>query len=198
MVCLACRRWSGSTLCGYCEAQLGAAGPRTIDGTRVLAAYEHRGPARILVHRLKYEGIRSAATIFGASLVRMIDFPVHVVTYVPRVAIRRWRYGIDQSREVARAVGFELGVPVVRVLDPGWWSPASAGAPKAERQAPRFVIRPGQVVPDGATWLLVDDVLTTGVTMRSAVRRIREKFPADVRSAVATSASEVTSLRARR
>lgn len=198
MVCLVCRKWSGSIVCGCCTSRLEDATPRTIDGDSVLAAYEHRGPARVLVHRLKYEGIRSAATFFELRLVQMINFPVDVVTYVPRVATRRWRYGIDQSKELARAIGSELGVPVVRVLDSGWWSPVSAGAPKAERRAPRFVIRPRKTMPDAASWLLVDDVLTTGATMRSAAQKIREKFSGDVRSVVATSASEVTSLRARR
>lgn len=195
---MVCRKWSGPALCGYCTSRLEEAEPRTIDGDRLVAAFEHRGPARVLVHRLKYEGIRSAATVFGLPLVQMIDFPVDAVTYVPRVATRRWRYGIDQSKELARAIGSELGVPVVRLLDPGWWSPVSAGAPKAERRTPRFVITPRQLMHDGASWLLVDDVLTTGATMRSAAQKIREKFPGDVRSAVATSASEVTSLRARR
>ena len=62
MTCLACRRWGEGVLCGKCRVALVAAPDRYLAGGMVVrAAFLHTGPARALVHRLKYEGIRPAA-----------------------------------------------------------------------------------------------------------------------------------------
>ena len=168
-----------------------------MDGHLVVAGLEHRGPARILVHRLKYEAMLEAARVLAPLVSRQIDYRVDAVTYVPRVLARRWRYGIDQSRELARAVAAELAVPMIRSLEAPWWSPPSAGAPAASRRPPGFSIRSRSPMPAGRL-LVVDDVVTTGATLRGAAQKLREEFLIDVRMAVATSATEVTSLRSRR
>lgn len=168
-----------------------------MDGHRVVAGLEHRGPGRILVHRLKYEAMLEAARVLAPLVTRQVDYRVDAVTYVPRVLARRWRYGIDQSRELARAVAAELAVPMIRSLEAPWWSPPSAGAPAASRRPPGFSIRNRSPMPAGRL-LVVDDVLTTGATLRGAAQKLREEFLIDVRLAVATSATEVTSLRSRR
>jgi predicted amidophosphoribosyltransferase len=197
MTCLTCRNWSIASLCEACAARLEVAPDRTVDGHRVIAGLEHRGPARILVHRLKYEAMLEAARVLAPLLSRQIDYPVDAVTYVPRVLARRWRYGIDQSRELAGAVAAELAVPMIRSLEAQWWSPPSAGAPAASRRPPGFSIRTRSPMRAGRL-LVVDDVLTTGATLRGAAQKLREEFRIDVRLAVATSATEVTSLRSRR
>ena len=197
MTCLTCRNWSIASLCGACAARLEVAPDRIVDGHRVVTGLEHRGPARILIHRLKYEAMLEAAQVLAPLVSSQLDYPVDAVTYVPRVLARRWRYGIDQSRELARAIAAELGVPTIRSLQPPWWSPPSAGAPAASRRPPAFSIRRRLPIPTGR-WLIVDDVLTTGATLGQAAQKLREEFLIDVRLAVATSATEVTSLRSRR
>ena len=197
MTCLTCRNWSIESLCEACAARLEVAPDRTVDGHRVVAGLEHRGPARILIHRLKYEAMLEAARVLAPLVSRQIDFRVDAVTYVPRVLARRWRYGIDQSRELARAIAAELAVPMIRSLEPPWWSPPSAGAPAASRRPPGFSIRYRSPIPPNQL-LIVDDVLTTGATLQGAAQKLREEFLIDVHLAVATSATEVTSLRARR
>ncbi len=70
MTCLACRRWGAGILCGGCLAALAPAPDRYLPGGLVVkAAFLHAGPARALVHRLKYEGIRPAAELLAAALV---------------------------------------------------------------------------------------------------------------------------------
>lgn len=169
-----------------------------VGGRPVIVGFEHVGPARVLVHRLKYEGVTAVAGVFAAHLADRIDGPLSGVTFVPRVRSRRWRYGIDQGVVLARALAIRLDVPLIRTLDAGWWSPPSAGAPAALRSAPRFAAK-RSIRPVGeARWILVDDVMTTGATLAAAAGRLEESFRADVRCVVATSASEVTSLSSRR
>lgn len=198
MVCLACRGWSPRPVCEGCSRRLQPAADRLVAGRTVRVAFEHSGPARVLVHRLKYEGIRTAGRVLGVQMAGRVQFPVDAVTYVPRVPVRRWRYGIDQSLELARVVAAELGVPVIASLRSGWWSPASAGARAADRRAPTFTVRAREL--DGASLRLVvvDDVLTTGLTLAHATGTLQTHLPLNVQSVVATSASEVTSLRSRR
>jgi predicted amidophosphoribosyltransferase len=198
MVCLACRAWSARYVCEECSRRLQPAADRLVDGRIVRAAFEHSGPARVLVHRLKYEGVRAAGRVLGGAMAGRIRFPVDAVTYVPRVHLRRWRYGIDQSLELARVVAAELGLPVVAALHPGWWSPASAGARAADRQAPIFTVQAKELGTDLLSLVVVDDVLTTGSTLARAAGTLQTNFPINVQSVVATSASEVTSLRSRR
>lgn len=128
------------------------------------AAFAHEGAARVLVHRLKYEGLRGAAGPLAAAMAgRLPHGALHLVP-VPRVAARSWRYGIDPALELARSVAALTGLGVVRALRAPLWAPALAGRTTDGRHPPAF--RLARPLPEGA--VLVDDVLTTGATLGSA------------------------------
>ncbi|MFP5322433.1 MAG: ComF family protein [Acidimicrobiia bacterium] len=170
----------GCVVCGagrvaLCAACLRRTSPppstrvRDVGPVEALFAYEGHG-ARI-VQALKYrDGRRLVGPLADALAARCDARPPLVVTWVPTSASRRRHRGFDQSELLARAVGRRLGARVSPVLRrrPG---PAQTGLDRVARsQAAGYVAttRPGAPV------VLVDDVCTTGATLRAATAAVAQ------------------------
>lgn len=187
MVCLACSRLVGGSLCGTCELSL-RPGPELYLGDVgvVRSAFCHRGAARLLVHHLKYRGVVAAGDRLAEAMAPHVPGGA-VLVPVPRVGWRRLRYGVDPAVELAKAIGKLTGRPVARPLVAPFWGRARAGG--SHGFAPRFRLRrdldPNRV-------LLVDDVVTTGATLMEAARL----FPRVEGALTATSSGRVGLIRA--
>jgi predicted amidophosphoribosyltransferase len=171
MVCCVCSGWAQGALCGACERLLLLGGVRRLAGGLLVGfGLCHTGVARTLVHRLKYQGIRRAASVLAPHMAVALQGRRGTLVPIPRVPARKWRYAIDPARELAGALSTLTGLPVSDVLAVPAWEPARAGVGRAARSAPRFSAHstpPGRVI-------LVDDVLTTGATLTAAGRCIGE------------------------
>jgi predicted amidophosphoribosyltransferase len=128
----------------------------------LVAAFEHSGVARELVLGLKYRGLTSFADLVVERLSPHV--PAVPVVPVPRTWSRQVRYGVDAAREIALRMAGALGVPMLDLFTPPFHAPRRAGGDH-DRPPPR--LRAGRV-PEGR-FVLVDDVVTTGATIRSAV-----------------------------
>lgn len=169
MVCLGCRRPFEGPLCGRCRLALRRAPDRPVSGVgAVRSAYLHAGPARSLVHHLKYRGVVAAARLLAEGMAELIPEGV-VLVPVPRVTWRRVRYGVDPARELVTQLGQLGGHPVRRLLSPPVWGRARAGG--VHGFAPRFHLR-GSL--PASPVLLVDDVVTTGTTLAVAAALLPE------------------------
>ncbi len=133
-------------------------------GPLVRSPLLHTGPARELVHLLKYQGLRAAARPLATAMRPLLDPAATALVPVPRSLARRWRYGVDPGPELAAVMAVLTGIPVVQALRAEMWHPRRAGGATANRGLPRFRTR--LEVPAGA--VLVDDVFTTGSTLRAA------------------------------
>ncbi|HUG74328.1 MAG TPA: ComF family protein [Acidimicrobiia bacterium] len=140
----------------------------------------HDGVARTLVHRLKYEASPRAASVLAAMLAARLPPDASALVPVPRVIARRWRYGVDPGRELARALARRTGLPVTDPLRPALWTARRAGPAGRRRGIPRFDTSGG--VPAGA--VLVDDVVTTGATLLAAANACGAARAVTVSSAV--------------
>ena len=183
MWCLACAApvSAPGPLCRACDASLRPAAPRRIGGVEVDAAFAHVGAAARLVHGLKYRGSSPAAAFLARHMANAIEPDATCLVPVPRTLARRVRFGMDPAAELAASVAACTGLPVVRALDAPLWSARHAGATRAHRTTIAF--RSVTLVEGHA--VIIDDVVTTGVTAASAMGMLA---PCDMSVLAATSA----------
>jgi ComF family protein len=136
------------------------------------AVFEYGGPVANAIQRFKYEGHSELGGILGSVMVEGASHwarRVDAVVPVPLHWRRRRARGYDQAALLARPVAISLGVPaLLRGLRRLRNTPSQVDLPHAERQR--------NVAGAFAPWrlrgvrrvLLVDDVRTTGATLRAA------------------------------
>ena len=141
------------------------------------SAYEYAGPARALVLLYKDRRRYPLARLLGAALARRArrawpDRGWDAVVYVPSPLRRRMVRGFEPAGLIARAAARRLGLPCRRWLLPAKPATAQKGLSAAQRKknlagafkAPRKL--------EGLRLLLVDDVRTTGTTLKEAARTL--------------------------
>ncbi len=190
MLCPVCHRWCASSgVCGECRRMMRPATERILPGgVRVVAAFEHQGPARSLVHHLKYRGLVGYADLTAAVLAEFIP-PLPLVP-VPRAWSRRIRYGIDPAATLAARLSARTGAPVLNLLAAPFHAPRRAEGDHAAGVEGLRLRRPVKIEV-----IVVDDVVTTGATLLGAIGLLGSEW---VRMAVTANAvTEVSSLRRR-
>jgi len=161
-------------VCDACLDELRApAGPApVVPGLWACASlFVFEGRGRDLVVSLKYGNGRALGHLLGTAMAALVDpSQIEVVTWAPTSRSRRGRRGYDQSRLLAVAVGRALGRPSRRLLRRGP-GPPQTGRSLAQRQAgPHFVA----IGSGPARVLLIDDVVTTGATLRAAASALHQ------------------------
>jgi predicted amidophosphoribosyltransferase len=187
--CLACRApagRAGEALCPACRRVLPwlREAPRAglLGGDRgrrgpalTWAPLAHEGPARALVHALKFRGALGVAGVMAAQIAAnappgLLDGATLVP--VPAPAARRRARGFDHAGRLAAALGERTGRPVAECLRRAGPGPRQVGAPRAQRLAAgRVSVAVRGPVPGVVA--LVDDVETTGATLAACAAALR-------------------------
>lgn len=191
--CCACTRIlltpSSSGLCHRCHQEctpLAYDPHAAIDG---VFAYE--GPLKAPLARLKYNRDVGIARMFADLLAPRIarlarDAPI-VVVPMPMSAGRRWRRGCNHTELIAQWL--PLRDLEIRLLPRGVLSrrhrPAQVGLSRTQRAsnaAGAFTLHPHRsVMLRGTSVLILDDVISTGSTMRACMNALRRSGASQLR-----------------
>ncbi len=194
--CVLCRKFLNKEeldLCNLCRREAPEypgrkRGLQFLDSFVAVWYYESNIRASLL--RYKFHGCRGYASAYGRLLAMKLqqEYPegIDVLTWVPVSPVRKFRRGYDQVELLARAVGRELGVPPVPVLQKIRHNrPQSRIQDTARRRANvlgAYRIKDPALVSEKRVMLL-DDILTTGATLGECARMIRTAGAKEVHSA---------------
>ena len=168
--CLACWQPSTDSRCQHCRRKPPAF-------TAVRAVYAFGGPARDLIHALKYSGVSAVAPLMGEDMAELLlhwEPGVSAIVPVPMAGFRQRRRGYNQSELLAREISRLTGIPVsgraiVRRAGPSQVEqPDEAG----RRANVKDAFAAGRE-PIGDSVLLVDDAMTTGATLDACARVLK-------------------------
>lgn len=151
------------------------------------AAFRYEGPARSLVHALKYCGLRRLAVDMAAlTLTHAAGLTGYLegatLTYVPLHESRRLNRGYNQAGLYARALSQELGGAVGDFLikkRPTVPQNQLDLKGRTGNLKGSIVLRPGRH-PRSSRLVLVDDVYTTGSTVSECARVLKQGLGVDV------------------
>lgn len=175
-------RFDGCVSCGGPSGQSGLCGTCTLPYSRAWCVGERSGELRKLIDDFKFEGARAAhiplAELMSEGIGRLPE--TTVIVPIPTIAPHIRQRGYDHALLLARALAVRQGVGVAPILSRRMTS-NQRGASKSQREQQArdaFVVR-GKVWPD-QTYIIVDDIITTGATIKHAARVLREAGATEV------------------
>jgi len=147
---------------------------------KIRAPFLYGGKTQELILAYKTAGNYNLANLLADlmlqdSEVRTILDSATLLSFVPLHPRKRFKRGYNQSRELAKAISRKMGIPLRPTL-------RHLGTHKGQQELPkneRLRLKPSVFQPTGLlleeNLVLVDDVITTGTTLRAATMKIQRK-----------------------
>lgn len=185
--CPMCDRTAQAVFCKYCQRQIQDCQllqpDRFWQGDLPLFAWgRYEGSVKQSIGKLKYDGHRSIGNIYGEWLAEswqkstLSNIPTKlIVVPIPLHSEKLVSRGFNQAELIARSFCQVTGAKLDLSLQRTRSTVAQFGLSKSARQAnvaDAFTLVNSSLQP-GDTVLLIDDIYTTGATVRSAANVIR-------------------------
>ena len=155
---------------------------------RVLRLGVFTDPLKHLVHQLKYRRRWALAEVladrlFDQERVKGLLAETDVIVPVPLHRLRQISRGYNQAEVVARRLAWRCGLPVarpvVRLRNTESQTNMTSAAEREENMRDAFALLSPRAVR-GKHVVVVDDVMTTGATLKSFARTLRPARPASL------------------
>lgn len=178
--CKGCFQECNQRLCKDCLAQ-----ERVFD--RTASVFDYLGPGPSLVKRMKYGNQPWLASSIAAWMVyyhtEVLRWPLpDLIVPVPMAWNKKFVRGFNHSQLIAVKLGEFLQVPVTDVLKRHSGDYSQAGLKKEQRQNlsnQSFFVKKPESLYDKRL-LLIDDVMTTGTTLRCCGETLLEGCPESI------------------
>ncbi len=157
--------------------------------------FEKQGPLQQLIHQLKYNGLTRVGALVGTEIADvLLTLGISAETVIVPIPLHRSKLrerGYNQSYHIGRGMANVLGLPLLsRAVNRAVYTRSQTtldSVQRAKNVAGAFRLSRGSAgILRGKTVLLVDDVITTGATIRSCAMTLRE---ADVAAIIACAAA---------
>ena len=155
-----------------------------------------------ILYRLKKNDISTCFRFLGDELAKTANklLPLddgYIISFMPRTPNRVLEYGFDQSKRIATEMGDALSIPVITALKRSVRAKpqktlGSAASRVRNTEKSLFLCRGAEKKLVGKRVLLVDDVVTSGASMRTAAKLLKK---AGAREIIAVSVAVVTRTR---
>ena len=195
--------WEPDAADDYCQRCGTSAGPGSVlaDGCafcrgnklywdRVTRLSQYDEPMDGWIKQMKFAKQWSWAPYLGRLLAKRVGEPIKqdkiAVTYVPMHWRRRWRRGFNQAELMAKALANARNWPVVPMLKRAHWTPPQPSVTTSQREAnvkQSFALR--KVDLSGWQIVVVDDLKTSGATLGTCCKMLKEAGARSIQVAVA-------------
>jgi competence protein ComFC len=190
-LCLECYEKFSSLLtavCPFCHAYADECECNKISGIEEIffAFWYETALSRKIVSKLKYAGDRRQLSYCGKLISQKVlscetDLKIDAVCYAPRSKRNEKKIGFDQAKFLAESVAFYLNVPLLHCLERTGRSAEQkklSGIERMKNVKNKFRVNhkrlKGYGMKPPARLLLVDDVITTGATIRECSYFLRK------------------------
>ncbi len=145
--------------------------------TQAKSVFMFDGPAKSLVHELKYDNFTNIAGWFANQMYKTVlnEMPlpeVEYVTAIPLHRVKKRERGFNQSELIARALANQLQITYSDALLKRTANTMSQTLLNrvSRKKNMSDAFKPGRISPNGKSILIIDDVFTTGTTVNEAAK----------------------------
>ena len=185
--------------CKACERKL----PRVPEGKRsdaiknvstCIVPLYYRDDVRDSMRRYKFGGLTGYKNVYADFLAKSIDengISCDIITWAPISRKRLRKRGYDQTKLIAKALSYRLGVPCKRTLAKTHDNPPQSSLSDSEQRKSNvsgvyFCTAPEVV--KGKRVMIVDDIVTSGATFAECAKVLKNAGAAEILAAAVATA----------
>jgi ComF family protein len=169
--------------CGECRLRISKPRPSCHpDFPYILgAATEYQGPVKKMVHALKFDLLVHTADELGLLLVNYaaktkLDTKDRIIVPIPLSKQRERERGFNQAKRIAEVFASHLDLPLVPGLQRTRHTPAQSKTTSLHERRTNLArcFKADKNLVSGQDILLIDDVVTSGVTLKEAALALKK------------------------